>query len=115
MPIALPRSKPFCSDWMVRGCRPTSCQWFGYKPNGPPQNGATIQRLPPRSNRISTDAFAQARELFDMFDQLMDAAQRRRIGLLREISMRREFLKRAQRLTDTAIEAQLVRVADARF
>jgi hypothetical protein len=38
------------------GCRPTSCQWSGYKPNGPPQNGATIQRLPPRSNRISTDA-----------------------------------------------------------
>ena len=64
---------------------------------------------------INAEAFAQARELFDMFDQLMDAAQRRRIGLLREISVRREFLKRAQRVTDTAIEAQLVRVANVRF
>jgi hypothetical protein len=37
---------------------------------------------------INAEVFVQARELFDMFDQLMIAAQRRRIGLLREISIR---------------------------
>jgi hypothetical protein len=34
---------------------------------------------------INAEVFVQARELFDMFDQLMIAAQRRRIGLLREL------------------------------
>jgi hypothetical protein len=42
--------------------------------------------------------FVQARELFDMFDQLMIAAQRRRIGLLQEISFRREFVRRVRRV-----------------
>ena len=49
---------------------------------------------------INAEAFVQARELFDMFDQLMHAAQHRRIGLLREIGNRREFLKRAKRIMD---------------
>src|SRR5882672_1028895 len=41
---------------------------------------------------INAEVFVQARELFDLFDQLMIAAQRRRIGLLQEISFRREFV-----------------------
>jgi hypothetical protein len=49
---------------------------------------------------INAEAYVQARELFDMFDQLMHAAQHRRIGLLREIGNRREFLKRAKRFID---------------
>jgi hypothetical protein len=49
---------------------------------------------------INAEVFIQAREHFDMFDQLMHAAQRRRIGLLREISIRRELLIRAQRFAD---------------
>ena len=49
---------------------------------------------------INAEVFVQARELFDMFDQLMHAAQRRRIGVLREIGTRREFLKRARRFVD---------------
>jgi hypothetical protein len=48
----------------------------------------------------NAEVFVQAREPFDMFDQLMHAAQRRRIRLLREIGIRREFLKRAQRFID---------------
>jgi hypothetical protein len=40
---------------------------------------------------INAEAFVQARELFEMFDQLIQLAQNRRIGLLREISIRREF------------------------
>jgi hypothetical protein len=40
---------------------------------------------------INAEVFVQARELFAMFDQLMQSAQSRRIGLMREISVRREF------------------------
>ena len=47
---------------------------------------------------INAEGFVQARELFDMFDQLMIAAQRRRIGLLREISIRHEFVRRVRRV-----------------
>jgi hypothetical protein len=47
---------------------------------------------------INAEVFVQARELFDLFDQLMIAAQRRRIGLLREISIRHEVVKRVRRL-----------------
>ena len=49
---------------------------------------------------INAEVFVQARELFDMFDQLIHVAQNRRIGLLREISIRREYLKRAKRFID---------------
>ena len=47
---------------------------------------------------INAEVFVQARALFDMFDQLMIAAQRRRIGLLQEISFRREFVRRVRRV-----------------
>jgi hypothetical protein len=47
---------------------------------------------------INAEVFVQARELFDMFDQLMIAAQTRRIGLLREISVRRQFARRIRRV-----------------
>jgi hypothetical protein len=46
---------------------------------------------------VNAEVFVQARELFVMFDQLMHSAQSRRIGLLREISIRREFASRARR------------------
>ena len=45
---------------------------------------------------INAEVFVQARELFDMFDQLMIAAQRRRMVLLREISIRHEFVRRVR-------------------
>jgi hypothetical protein len=47
---------------------------------------------------INAEVFAQARELFAMFDQLMQSAQSRRIGLMREISVRREFAIRVRRV-----------------
>jgi hypothetical protein len=47
---------------------------------------------------INAELFAQSRELFSMFDQLMQSAQNRRIGLLREISLRREFTTRVRRV-----------------
>jgi hypothetical protein len=39
---------------------------------------------------------AQARELFLMFDHLMQSAQNRRVQLLREICVRRELARRAE-------------------
>ena len=50
-----------------------------------------------------------------MFDHMLHAAQRRRIVLLREISVRREFAKRAQVISEAMIEANLARVAKIRF
>jgi hypothetical protein len=51
---------------------------------------------------INAEVFAQARELFAMFDELMQSAQSRRIGLLREISVRREFAIRVRRVIRAA-------------
>jgi hypothetical protein len=51
---------------------------------------------------INAEMFAQAREPFAMFDQLMQSAQSRRIGLLREISIRREFAIRVRRVIRAA-------------
>ena len=45
---------------------------------------------------IDAEVFVQARELFEMFDQLIHLAQNRRIALLREIGIRREFARRAR-------------------
>ena len=59
-------------------------------------HGAAIEietRLANLLNQIDIDAkvIVQARELFAMFDQLMQSAQSRRVGLMCEISVRREF------------------------
>jgi hypothetical protein len=39
-----------------------------------------------------------ARELFAMFDQLMQSIQSRRIGLMREISVRPELARRVRQV-----------------
>ena len=44
---------------------------------------------------INAEVFARAQQAFGLFDQLMQSAQHRRITLLREIAVRREFEKRA--------------------
>ncbi len=85
---------------MVRvQARRTATEW-----RDDPEAAAEIEARLDRSGfdqiDINAEVFVQARELFDMFDQLMHAAQRRRIGLLREIGNRREFLNRARRFVD---------------
>jgi hypothetical protein len=55
---------------------------------------------------INAEVFVQARELFDMFDQRMIAAQRRRIGLLREFSFRHEFVRRVRRVTGREVSCR---------
>jgi hypothetical protein len=47
---------------------------------------------------INAEVFVQAKESFDMFDQLIQRAQSRRIALLREISIRRKFAGRVRRV-----------------
>src|SRR5207248_1917531 len=55
---------------------------------------------------INARVFVQARDAFSMFDDLMSAAQGRRLALLREIGARREFAKRAQSAFDAAIRTK---------
>ena len=50
---------------------------------------------------INAEVFVQARASFEMFDRLTHLAQTRRIGLLREISLRREFSRRARHVIGT--------------
>ena len=47
---------------------------------------------------INAEVFVQAREQFAVFHQLMQPAQSRRIGLMRELSVRREFARRVRRV-----------------
>jgi hypothetical protein len=58
---------------------------------------ARLRRSQFLNTDINAEVFVQARELFAMFDQLMQSAQSRRIGLMREISVRRELAKRVRR------------------
>jgi hypothetical protein len=51
---------------------------------------------------INAEVFVQARESFEMFDQLMIAAQRRRMVLLREINIRHEVVQRVRRFIRTS-------------
>jgi hypothetical protein len=46
---------------------------------------------------INAEVFLQAREPFAWFDAMMQSAQGRRISLLREIAVRREFEKRSRK------------------
>jgi hypothetical protein len=50
---------------------------------------------------INAEVFVQARASFEMFDRLTQLAQTRRIGLLREISARRELARRARLVIGT--------------
>jgi hypothetical protein len=62
---------------------------------------------------LNAEVFYQARGSFAMFDDLMHAAQNRRLILLREISIRREFAKRAKRSSDAVIDGRFLRAAKA--
>jgi len=48
---------------------------------------------------INAEVFVRARELFAMFDQLIHLAESRRIAVLGEISIRREFARCARGVT----------------
>jgi hypothetical protein len=65
-----------------------------------PQAAVDIETHPERNGfdqiDINAQVNAQERELFVMFDQLMQSAQSCRLALLREICVRRQFARRAR-------------------
>ncbi len=107
MLTAPPRSKPSCET--ARGCRlkplpmvrlqvrRTVIEWREEK-EAATEIEARLDRNGFDAIDINTEVFVQALELFPMFDQLMHSAQYRRIGVLREISIRREFARRVRRV-----------------
>jgi hypothetical protein len=56
---------------------------------------------------VNAEIFCQARELFATFDELMHAAQNRRIVLLKEINSRRELTKRAVRSRPESLQTSI--------
>ena len=58
---------------------------------------------------INAEVYCHAQMAFGMFDGLMQSAQTRRIILLREISSRREFKHRVEKLIDATFEARHAR------
>jgi hypothetical protein len=52
---------------------------------------------------LNAEVYLQARDQLEMFDLLMQRAQQRRVIILREVSIRREFAIRAKRISDSAI------------
>jgi hypothetical protein len=63
---------------------------------------------------INARVFVQARDAFSMLDNLMSAAQGRRVALLREMGLRREFATYAQRDIESAIPARSHRPGNMR-
>jgi hypothetical protein len=94
------------------GCRPKSCQfadprrrtvteWRDDQETAAFEIKARLARGGFDQVDINAEVFVQARELFAIFDYLMQSAQSRRMGLMREISVRREFAMRVRRVSRT--------------
>jgi hypothetical protein len=62
---------------------------------------------------INAEVYVQAERQLEMFENLMQRAQQQRIVLLREISVRREFAKRAEAVSDAVITAKFLRAFKA--
>ena len=60
---------------------------------------------------VYAEVFFLAQGSFAMFDDLTHVAQGRRMALLREISIRYEFAKRATRSSDTVIDGKYERAS----
>jgi hypothetical protein len=65
-------------------------------PDGAADIEARLDRSGIDSIDINAKVFVRARELFEMFDQLIHPAKSRRLAVLREISIRHEFARRAR-------------------
>jgi hypothetical protein len=62
---------------------------------------------------INAELYVQAERQLEMFENLMQRAHQRRIVLLREISVRREFAKCAEAVSDAVITAKFLRAFKA--
>jgi hypothetical protein len=63
---------------------------------------------------INAELYVQAERQLEMFENLMQRAHQRRIVLLREISVRREFARRAEGISKAVIDAEFLRGSKAR-
>jgi hypothetical protein len=80
--------------------RRTASEWRDDR-DAASETEARLRRSKFDAIEINAEVFVQARASFEMFDRLTHLAQSRRIGLLREISLRREFARRARRVIGT--------------
>ena len=80
--------------------RRTAAEWRDDQ-DAAAETEARLRRSKFDNIEINAEVFVQSRVPFEMFDRLTQLAQTRRIGLLREISLRREFGRRARRVIGT--------------
>ena len=80
--------------------RRTASEWRDDR-DAASETEARLRRSKFDNIEINAEVFAQARASFEMFDRLTHLAQTRRIGLLREIGLRREFARRTRRVIGT--------------
>jgi hypothetical protein len=80
--------------------RRTASEWRDDR-DAASETEARLRRSKFDNIQINAEVFVQARASFEMFDRLTQLAQARRIRLLREISLRREFARRARRVIGT--------------
>jgi len=64
---------------------------------------ARLERFGFDAVALNAEVYIQARDQLELFDQLMQRAQQRRMILLREIAIRREFAFRAKMASDAVI------------
>jgi hypothetical protein len=70
---------------------------------------ARLVRYKFNGQAVNAEVYCQAHEAFTLFNDLMRSAQNRRLALLREISFRREFAKRVERLREASLDARNAR------
>jgi hypothetical protein len=83
----------------------TAAEWRD-DPEAAAEIEARLQRHGFDAAAINAEVFVQARDTFAIFDELMQRAQHRRILLLREMSVRREFAKRAEQISEALMNAR---------
>jgi hypothetical protein len=107
---------------MAKACRSNNSNTRRPKLDESLQNGAMTQMPRSKSRRdcdstgfdetvVVAEVFFLAQKSFAMFDDLTHVAQGRHMTLLREISIRCEFAKRATRSSDTVIDAKYERAS----
>jgi hypothetical protein len=64
---------------------------------------ARLERFGFDAVALNAEVYIQARDQLELFDQLMQRAQQRRMALLREIGIRRELALRARSNSDAVI------------
>ena len=90
----------------VAGCIPDATHCNGAKPPRAVEIESRLKRFGFDSIALNAEVYVQARDQLEIFDNLQRAQQRRMV-LLREISIRREFAKRMKRVSDRVIEGRV--------